>query len=130
LRRRHSRRPVTSGDFTTRGHLGITAHTNPQDGQGAEGVPPSLLRGGSADEVVVDDDPGTCPSHRRDPRHPRRLDSPEFRPDDHRAVRRELDPVGGRPQRQRQSFDERVDAHHQPWIRQDRLQAPGDRGFS
>ena len=68
--------------------------------------------------------------HRGDPLDPRRLQRAELRPDRDLTVWGDLDPRTRPPRGHRHRLDQRVHPEGQPWIRQDRLQAPGDPGFS
>jgi hypothetical protein len=58
LGRGHSDDPVAPGEFTARGHGGVTPDGDPQHRQCAERVLPPQLGRLAADEGLVHDDPG------------------------------------------------------------------------
>jgi hypothetical protein len=91
---------------------------------------PPLLGGRTAQENLVDDDPGSDLRHRGDSLDPRRLQRAEFLADAHFAVRGDLDPGRRGLHGRRHRLGQRVGPESQPGIRQHGLQAPGDPGFS
>src|SRR6266545_4847578 len=56
--------------------------------------------------------------------------TPELRPDDHLAVRSELDPSGRRLHGRGHRLDQAVHTEGQPRFRRDRLETPYDLGLS
>jgi hypothetical protein len=96
LDRGHPDDPITSCHFTACGDRALTPDADPQHLQGAKRVLPPLLGRRTAEEDLIDDDPGTGTGHRSDPFHPRSLQHAELRRDDDLTVRSELDPRGRR----------------------------------
>ncbi len=129
LGRGHPGDAIASCDLTVRGDRTVTPDADPQHPQFAQSFLPSPLRVRSAEEDLIDDDPGARTGHRGDPLDPRRLQRPELRPDDHLSVRSELDPAVRRLHGGRHRLNQHVCPKGQPRIRQDRLQTPNDPGL-
>lgn len=90
----------------------------------------ALLRGGAAEEDVVDDDPGPGTGHGGYARHPGGFHLAEEFADGDLPLGAERDArASGVQQGWRERRDEVVNAEPEPWPGEDRLQAAGDGGL-
>ena len=73
LRRGHPLDPISAGELAACGDSAVAPDGDPQHVQSAKSLLPPLLRYHSAEEDLIDDDPGARTGHRGDPVHPRRF---------------------------------------------------------
>jgi hypothetical protein len=130
LRHGHPADPVSPGELAACGDRGLAPDGDPQNVQSGESLLPPLLGHRSAEEDLIDDDPGARTSYRGDPAHPRRFQTSEPWPDTHPAIRGELDACIGCLHGCWHGLDQHVVPDGKPRIRQDRLETPGDPGFA
>jgi hypothetical protein len=125
----HAKDSVTAGDLTGRSHLRVASDTNPEHGQWVESFLPLPLGYRAAEEDLIQDDVRSGLGHGGDAGHPGGLQGTEVRPDDDLAGGAELNPKCRHRWRRGRRLHQSVRTESQPWIREDRLQAPGDPGF-